>query len=480
MIAPARLKIWISNICALCAAVVLLLYLTLPLDASPEYTYTVKIFSQWVLPLVLYIALVTRASTIRFPFSIPWRWRIVTIVGVILLSIPFLAPPAGQLSWRIGYLLSACWMAGMLCAAIVFFAIAAKINNRCSGGLCLIGSLALAFSMMEGYLLFLPQVEDGLLDDSRHSKYVLSNQAIPSGGNSCRTAIGDFPEASGFPVFAAQRTLKFDRELFDVRYGFDAQGRRVTPASDGSPRADILLFGCSFTFGHGLEDTETWPWKLGKLLGPAWRISNYAYNGFGPQQMLTRLEEGMVEEPSAPERAALFLAIEHHIRRNAGLSYTHSVRYALRADGRLERDGFTSGPPYAILFLLPKYFNGSQLVRQISNFVTEYLVKQHHDEFLKTYLAILEESARLLREKYKASLTVLLWPDVEYIEPELRQRGIATLRARDLLPDWDNTKGAAYKIHPEWEGHPNAKAASELAEGLAAYFRQLLTQEKGQ
>lgn len=480
MIAPARLKIWISNICALCAAVFFLLHMTLPQDASPEYTYTVKILVQWFLPFVLIVALVTRGSVICLFRVVCRRWKIVAVAGVVCLLIPLLAPPAGQLSWRIGYLLSACWMTGTLCAAIVFFTVAARINNMLSGGLCLIGSLALAFSMMEGYLLFLPQVEDGLLDDSRHSKYVLSKQAVFPAENFSITSIGTFPKATGSFEFVAHRALKFDRELFDVRYGFDAQGRRVTQASDGSPRADLLLFGCSYTFGHGLEDTETWPWKLGKLLGPAWRISNYAFNGFGPQQMLTRLEEGMVEEPSAPERAALFLAIEHQIRRNSSLFYMHSVRYALRADGRLERDGFSSDPPYAILFFLPKYFNGSQLVRQISNFVTEYLVKQHHDEFLKTYLAILEESARLLREKYKASLTVLLWPDVEYIEPELRQRGIATLRARDLLPDWDNTKGAAYRIHPKWEWHPNAKAASELAEGLARYFRQLLTQEKGQ
>ena len=107
----------------------------------------------------------------------------------------------------------------------------------------------------------------------------------------------------------------------------------------------------------------------------------------------------------------------------------------------------------------------------------QFFAKQHHEAFVKTYLAILEESARLLREKYNASLTVLLWPDVEYIEAELRQRGIATLRARDMLPDWDATKGNAYYIDPEWEMHPNSRATSELAEGLAAYFRPLLMRE---
>lgn len=480
MIPSERLKIWISNSCGLCAAILLLLYLTLPQDASPEYIYTVKILNKACLPSLLLIALITRWFATSFFSSLRRRWKIMAIVGVALLLIPFLAPPIDQLSWRIGYVLSVCWMAGTLCAALVLFAVAAKIESSFSGVLCLAGSLALAFSCMEGYLLLTPQTQDALLDDSRHSKYVLSNQAVIQGSNSCGTDVGTFPKASGAPVFEAQRTLKFDHELFDVRYGFDAQGRRVTPASDAKPQAELLLFGCSFTFGYGLEDQETWAWKLGKLLGPAWRLSNYAYNGFGPQQMLTRLEEGMVESPSAPERAALFLAIGHQIRRNAGLVYRHNVRYVLREDGRLERDGFTSDSPYTVLFLLPNYFNGSQLVRHISTGITEFFANYYHNDFTKTYLAILEKSSRLLREKYNASLTVLLWPDVEYLEPELRQRGIVTLRARAMLPDWEATKGDAYVIDPKWERHPNARAARELAEGLAAYFRPLLMRDKQQ
>ena len=478
MIPSERLKSWISNSCAVCAAILLLLYLTLPQDASPEYDYTVSFLMRRVFPFVLLAAFVSRDSVSRVLFSLSKKYKFMGIVGIAVLSIPLLAPSLDKLSWQMGYLLSACWMIGALCSALVIFAVAAKINNLFSGGLCLIGSLALAFSVMEGYLLLTSQPQDALLDDSHHSKYVLSNQAAPISENLCRTAVGTFPKAAGSPVFTAHRELKFDRVLFDVRYGFDAQGRRVTPASDGTPLAEVLLFGCSFTFGYGLEDNETWPWQLGELLGPKWRVSNYAYNGFGPQQMLTLLEEGLIEAPVSSKRAALFLAIEGQIPRNAGLLFRHSIRYALRDDGHLERDGFTTDSPYTILFLLPGYFNGSQLVRHLSGCLTQFFVKRHHDDFVKSYLAILEESARLLREKYNTPLTILLWPDVEYLEAELQQRGIATLRARSLLPDWD-TAGDAYCIDPRWERHPSSKATRELAEGPAAYFRQSATQKEG-
>lgn len=480
MLSPERLKIWISNICALCAAIVLILYLTLPKDASAEYEYTVFFIIRKIFPFLLFFAFITRDSIIRFFFFLTNLWKIMTIAGIVLLSIPLLAPSLDKISWQMGYILSACWMVGMLCAAMVFFAVAAKINNLFSGVLCLIGSLALAFSFMEGYLLVTPQPQDALLDDSRHSKYVLSNQAVPQGENVSTTAIGSFPKITGYQIFTAHRELKFDQVLFDVRYGFDAQGRRVTPISDGKPQAELLLFGCSYTFGHGLEDQETWAWKLGELLGPQWRIRNYAYNGFGPQQMLTLLEEGLVEPPSAPRRAALFLAIEHQIRRNAGLLYRQNIRYTLRDDGHLERNGFSTDSLYTILFVIPKFFNGSQLIRHFSFLMIEYFSKKYHDDFVKTYLAIIAESARLLHNKYNASLTVLLWPDVEYLEADLQRRGIATLRARDMLPEWDATNGNVYYIDPEWDMHPNARATTELAKGLAAYFRPLLTQDSVQ
>lgn len=477
MLSPDRLKIWISNIFTLCAAILLGLYITLPEDASPEYRYTVTLLSQWIFPFVLLVALATRTSVIRFFLSLYRRWKIVAIVGAILLIVPFIAPPAGQLPWLVGYMLSCCWMLGTFCAAIAFFAVAAKINNLFSGLLCLIGSLALAFSFMEGYLLVTPQPQDALLDDSRHSKYVLSNQAVPQGENVSTTAIGTFPEATGSSVFTAHRTLKFDRELFDVRYGFDAQGRRVTPTSDARPQAELLLFGCSYTFGHGLEDQETWAWKLGKLLGPKWQVSNYAFSGFGPQQMLTLLEEGKVDISPAPKRVALFLTIYDHIYRNAGLTlYQPGVRYTLRDDGRLERDGFTTDSPFAALFLLPRYFNGSQIMRDLPYLINTFVRKRNDDIYRETYLEIVETSARLLLEKYNIHLTVLLWPSIEFIEADLHKHGIATLCARDMFPNW-NSSEEQYYIDPSCEKHPNSRATSELAEGLAAYFRPLLMRE---
>ena len=193
--------------------------------------------------------------------------------------------------------------------------------------------------------------------------------------------------------------------------------------------------------------------------------------------MLTLLEEGKVDISPAPKRVALFLTIYDHIYRNAGLTlYQPGVRYTLRDDGRLERDGFTTDSPFAALFLLPRYFNGSQIMRDLPYLINTFVRKRNDDIYRETYLEIVETSARLLLEKYNIHLTVLLWPGIEFIEADLHKHGIATLRARDMFPNW-NSSEEQYYIDPSCEKHPNSRATSELAEGLAAYFRPLLMRE---
>ncbi|MDO5483669.1 MAG: hypothetical protein Q4F27_02050 [Desulfovibrionaceae bacterium] len=370
-----------------------------------------------------------------------------------------------------GAAFSVCWILGTVCLAACLFLLAAACKNGVVASLTsVVASLALAFACLEGWMLATSQATDGLLDDSANSRYVLSGQALQRQPKQM-LPYGQFPAALGQPYAVAQRTVKYDRTLFDVRYGFDALGHRVSPISNEPPRAEIMVFGCSYTFGHGLEDGQTWPWLLGEALGPDWRITNYAYKGFGAHQMLTLLQEGAVSKLEVKKREAVFLAIYHHLQRNEGLlDSSPCTHYALEKDsGELIRAGW-SNDDYAVLFALPRFFNGSQLVAHICRLLTDGIAKQRHKAFLATYVAILDASARLLREEYDATLTVVLWPDAEYLAPLLRERGITSLNARMMMPEWDATSGAAYYIDPQYERHPNAEAANDIAAALAKYF----------
>lgn len=476
---PYKNRKWgiLSLFFAILACVVLGLYVIVPEGASEEYKYTVlKIFQFGFLPFflltVVFLYFTIRHSFIGRMLEANTGWLLPFIGGVILIAIPVFSPAAGELDWRIGLAFSICWVLGTLGVALGLFLLAARLNNAFSGLLCLFASLALAFFAGEFAYLITPQYGDGKWADAEHSKYVLSGIADPH-SPAKETEFGLLPKRPDNPAgAAAHRELRYGKESFDAMYTLDEKNRRITPKANPNPDADLLLFGCSFTFGFGMNDDQTWPWLLAKDLGPTWRVENYAYSGFGAQQTLFLLEEKRIDPPTAPERQALFLAINDQVRRNSGLFAMNSVSYNLLENGELARGEMTDKSPFRSIFSWPDILNGSQLARELSHKVLQWFVDRARPEQRKTFVAILEKSSKILREQYGTTLTILLWPDIEDIAPELKARGIPVLLVRDMLADWESKGNGAYEIVPVYETHPNTKAATELAAGLAKYYRE--------
>jgi hypothetical protein len=77
-------------------------------------------------------------------------------------------------------------------------------------------------------------------------------------------------------------------ESFDVTYTIDASGNRVTPDPEAAV-GRVLTLGGSFTFGHGVEDFESWPWLLGKAWSDV-KVVNLAVMGWGTGHALLSLE----------------------------------------------------------------------------------------------------------------------------------------------------------------------------------------------
>ena len=51
---------------------------------------------------------------------------------------------------------------------------------------------------------------------------------------------------------------------YDAEYTSDAYGRRSVAIRSENPEKHLLLFGCSFTFGEGLSDSDTLQYQLQK------------------------------------------------------------------------------------------------------------------------------------------------------------------------------------------------------------------------
>lgn len=103
------------------------------------------------------------------------------------------------------------------------------------------------------------------------------------------------------------------RPDFSVWYRFDHEGWRSPPAP-AQPRGWVLFLGCSFTFGHGVSDDETYVACLARDAWPDYQLRSKAYGGSGTV-LAHRI---LVDELARADRpaAVVYGWIEDHRRRN--------------------------------------------------------------------------------------------------------------------------------------------------------------------
>ncbi len=83
---------------------------------------------------------------------------------------------------------------------------------------------------------------------------------------------------------------RHEGDAFKVVYSIDSQGARFVPGA-GADRPLIEVLGDSFTFGHGVEDNETYAAVLQRLLGSSVAVRNRGVMGWGTLQSMMILEE---------------------------------------------------------------------------------------------------------------------------------------------------------------------------------------------
>lgn len=147
---------------------------------------------------------------------------------------------------------------------------------------------------------------------------------------------------SSFSVRATKRWIKSGKEVYDAYYSF-AEGRRVTPDSDPASQQYSIFLGGSFTFGEGLNDSETLPYHYNQLHKQKRNIRNYGFNGYGTHQVYT-IAKNFIVTDSALQRAenveVYYWFIDPHILRANGYSPwdQKSARYVLE-NGAIKHTG---------------------------------------------------------------------------------------------------------------------------------------------
>lgn len=101
---------------------------------------------------------------------------------------------------------------------------------------------------------------------------------------------------------------------FAASYTIDERGERAMPVP-AAPRGEVWWLGGSYTFGHGVEDTESFAARLAAGPWRAWRVRNRAVMGWGTVHAYLRLRDALASEP--PPALVLYAMIEAHVGRNS-------------------------------------------------------------------------------------------------------------------------------------------------------------------
>ncbi len=265
-----------------------------------------------------------------------------------------------------------------------------------------------------------------------------------------------------------------DQLLWDVVYTFDSNRLRASPPSDTAHSlGTILFFGGSFTFGSGVQDHETAPFLTGMKTHGMYRVYNFAYRGYGPHQMLSAIEQGMVQSVvQGVPNYAIYQCVPGHVMRCAGMVNwdQHGPRYVLDENGKAIRNG-RFGDQVDQSGETLKQMMSAQLRKSLV--LHRVLGEDYHfnPANVRLFLEVIDKSKRLLESRYPGiEFHVLFWDHVTdrrwlSVTEALIGRGMQVHLISEILPDFPNylSKYAA----AQHDGHPNALAHEILAEYIS-------------
>lgn len=254
--------------------------------------------------------------------------------------------------------------------------------------------------------------------------------------------------------------------VYRAEYTIDKYSRRVTPQKNINARNKfIVFFGCSFTFGEGLQDNETMPFYVSQYAS-RYRAYNYGFFGYGPQQMLAHLARddlsGEIQEKSG---VAVYTFIDDHIKRAVGSMHVCNSWgkdmpfYTVDSNGRLIRKGtfYRDRPILTRLYL----FLGKRQFVKYFNLGFPRISRVH----LKLVVQMIRKSRDIFLEKYPDSeFIVIVFPGSHYGKMILRDLNKYEIKYFDYSSLLDMS-APGYTI--DGQGHPRTHVYRAVAERFA-------------
>ena len=263
-----------------------------------------------------------------------------------------------------------------------------------------------------------------------------------------------------------KKSLKTNQFIYDVIYSIDKYGRRVTPVEETDKRNRfILFFGCSFTYGEGVQDRETLPYYVGRLAAQHTPY-NYGYHGLGPFDALAKIENiDFKKEVKEKEGIIIYTFIPDHFNRIVGSMSTmvwhfNGACYQKTPEGKLVRNGdFKTGRP--VLTRIYSFLSKSRILEAFK----VNLPSRLGDRDLKLFVQTCQAMNTIINEKFpQSAFYVVIYPGTENsnrLVKYLREGGIKYL---DYTQLFDPTNHGFHLS--KYDDHPAPLAYRLIAEKI--------------
>lgn len=257
--------------------------------------------------------------------------------------------------------------------------------------------------------------------------------------------------------------------LYRATYTIGDDGWRITPPARPPVQGAVICLGGSFTYGDGLADEDTYPWRLTEALDRRYEVHNLSFQGWGAHQMLALIQAGDVEAVvESPLLHAFYVAIPHHVRRAVGLTSwaRNAPRYVRRADGTLVRAGMLTDT-VAEASLQERMTERVRAALEMSRVARRLLPRRRAGPDDRALYGDIVDAARreLLDRHPSAQFHILVWDDglegdAAFLAA-LEARGHDVHRASAFLPGLGRPPSRWHL--GRWDGHPSAEAAAAMA-----------------
>jgi len=262
------------------------------------------------------------------------------------------------------------------------------------------------------------------------------------------------------------------KRIYNVLYTTNKEGIRIAPHDLAQIKfkpsvSSAIFFGCSFTFGEGLSDSQALPFIFEEKSKGRYKAYNFGCCGYGPHQMLASLEKGIIDASicRGGQTVVVYQALSSHIER-AAFNYPYTLWDVGGPRYRLDKCGNVTGPRYTrVLFFASKIFNKLSL----GNIFTYLARHQRSDYDRQLFVQIIKKAKEYVQDNYKGKFYIIYWEDndsdTKQMIEKLKDQGLEVFTTGEIFGDNFKDKESFYVSK---DGHPTHEACQLIAGYLLA------------